>query len=151
VPGCPVLSPLLSERLRSAPKRLYGKSITKTWKPSRSRVSTESKRGLCHCPSGIPKTSLQLLKNRTGPLQSPPSLLVVEQLTPCQHMLCVKHLLIFAQITSAIVLSHRVVIETDSLTPGHSMNIGRRRSRSLSDISSDIPLYKRRRLEEVLS
>jgi len=103
-------------------------------------VSTESKRGLCHCPSGIPKTSLQLLDNRTGPLQSPPSLLVVEQLTPYQHMLCVKHLLIFAQITSAIVLSHRVVIETDSLTLGHSMNIGRRRSRSLYDISSDIQL-----------
>jgi hypothetical protein len=140
-----------SERRHFPPKVPYNTSIAKTSGTSRSRASRTSRgKRLCHCPSRIPKIFVEHLDNRTGSSQSTPGILVVEQLTPYQHMLCVKHLLIFAQITSAIVLSHRVVIETDSLTLGHLINIGRR-SRSPPDISSDFPPHKRRRLEEVLS
>jgi hypothetical protein len=82
--------------------------------PFTYRVPPECTREkLCHRSLRIPKDFLQLLDS-AGSLQSTPSYLVAEKLTPYQQMLCVKHLLIFAQVTSANALSHRVVIAADS-------------------------------------
>jgi hypothetical protein len=144
------MRPRTSERHRLGPKIPYNTCIAKTSRPSRIHVPrTRKGKKLCRCPSRIPKDFLQLLDGPTGSLLSTSGILVVEQLTLYQYMLCVKHLLVFALMTLAIVLLHKAVIKTDSLTLGHSM--GRRRSRSLPDISSDIPPHKRRRLEEVAS